>query len=60
VIFREAAPVLPLVAFAMARLAGADPTDAGVLVPFLLTEAAGVFLYVQEIRYRFRKRGGRR
>lgn len=56
---RELAPVAPLVIFALLIYAGADPTGAA-LIPFLLCEAAGVLVYVLEIRDRFKHRGGRR
>jgi hypothetical protein len=39
-------------------LAGVDPM--AVLVPFLICEAAGVIVYMLEIRDRFHRRGGRR
>lgn len=57
-IFRESAPVAPLLAYAAAVSLGVDPE--GVLIPFLLCEAAGIVVYLVEIRYRFRNRGGRR
>lgn len=57
-IFRESAPIAPLVTYAASTMAGVDPMT--VLVPFLIAEALGVFLYISEIRYRFRTRGGRR
>jgi hypothetical protein len=58
VIFREAAPVIPLLAYALVVLLGVRANS--ILVPFLLCEAAGIVVYLVEVRYRFRHRNGRR
>lgn len=57
-IVRESGPVAPLLAYALAVQVGVEPES--VLVPFLLCEAAGIVLYVVELRHRYRRRHGRR
>jgi hypothetical protein len=56
----EWAVILPFLAFITAIVAGVDGDT--VRLPFLISEAAGILLYMSEIRYRFRHghRHGRR
>lgn len=57
-IFRELAPIAPLLIFALAVALGTPPHE--ILVGFLLAEAAGIGLYVLELRWRFKHNDGQR
>jgi hypothetical protein len=59
-VFREAAPVIPLIGYVLAVIAGADPSDPSLFVAVMICEIAGIGLYVFEIHDRFVHRGGRR
>lgn len=58
--FREYAPMFPLIGWVIAVVLGANPADTNLFVAAMVAEIMGIYVYVEEIRYRFRNQGRRR